>query len=439
MTVASPIPDLDRVLAFLRERCHPEVPLEQLEVNHVTVREDGSVRLLYEGPGPGGGVLRLTARPVRDIQGRRLEAEINRRHPAGHGAASAGFDQPAVYAPDLGLLFAFFPVDERLESLPTAASGSAIAPVLEAALASRTAGAHVRDVAATALRYKPRRKCLFRYDITWAGTKTRGLPPVVYARVARPGNFERSRDTLPRLRVATADAGLAFDLPEPLGVVPELCMELFSSVPGVPLFTMVEDTGFPGLCGRVGAALHQFHSLPVTLDGERNPADTVACLAEIAPQFASLLPAERARVDGLAGALATGLRALPASRHCLIHGDFHGDNVLVDGASIALIDLEDCAMGDPAHDVASNWAQLTWHSAKRGARTSLPRAGRQAFLGAYLERTDAQTAKGIPIHAALHCFLNAYQCLRRPQDPARHEDAEVMLRACEDVLEKGLP
>ena len=113
--------------------------------------------------------------------------------------------------------------------------------------------------------------------------------------------------------------------------------------------------------------------------------------------------------------------------------------MLVDGARLALVDLEDCAMGDPADDVGSNWAQLTWHTIKAGRTTPIPEAGRRAFLDAYLGRTDAETAARVPVHAAMHCFLYAYQCLRHPQDADRYDDAEAMLGACEDVLAGQLP
>ena len=38
----------------------------------------------------------------------------------------------------------------------------------------------------------------------------------------------------------------------------------------------------------------------------------------------------------------------------MIHGDFNGDNVLLDSTHavpVALVDFEDCAMGEPADDI----------------------------------------------------------------------------------------
>jgi len=429
------IPDLARVRAFLRQWCDAEVALDRLEVSHLSVGLDGPRRALYEGPGPGGQVLRLVAQRMEAGEGRRVEAELNHLWPG--APAVAGFVQPAIYAPELHLLFQVFPVDRGLAALARAVDGGAMAPVLEAALAAGTGHARVADVAVRVVRYKPERKCVLRYDLTWAGGAAPSRPAVVYAKVARRAKFERTRHILGRIRAA--DDGLGFELPEPLGTLPELCMEFFSHLPGVPLSTLVAADAFPRLCERAAASLLHFHTVPVTLGWERGVAANVAKVTDRAAEFAILFPGERQRIAAIGRDLCARLSAIPPPRLRLTHGDFQGDNILIDGARIGLVDLEDCAMGDPADDVGSNWAQLTWHTLEAGTRTPIPNLGRQAFLAAYLGRTDAETAARVPTYAAMRCFLYAFQRLRHPQDSARYEHAEAMLRACEHVLAEGLP
>ena len=427
------IADLASVRTFLRRWCDTEVALDRLEVSHLTVGPDGPRTALYEGPGPGGQVLRLVAQRVESTEGRRLEAELNRDCRRSGAPAAAGFLQPAIYAPELHLLFQVFPADGRLGALAQAADGSAMAAVLEAALAARTGGARLAGVAVHVVRYKPARKCLFRYELTWAGGAAPSRPAVVYAKVARRSKFERTRHILGRI-CAAAD-GLVFELPEPLGFVPELCMELFSPVAGVPFSTLAAADHFPALCRRVAAALHQLHALPIDIGREHGAAANAARVAAGAAEFAALLPAERPRIAALGRALRARLGALPASRPGLIHGDFHGDNVVVDGTRLGLLDLEGCATGDPADDVGSMWAQLTWLGCKAGASAST--AGRDAFLAAYLARADGEAAVRVPVHAAMHCFLYAYQCLRHPRRRGRHEHARALLAACEATLADG--
>jgi len=113
------------------------------------------------------------------------------------------------------------------------------------------------------------------------------------------------------------------------------------------------------------------------------------------------------------------------------------DNVVVCGAHLGLLDLEDSAMGDPAADVGSAWAQLTWLAIKGGVQASMTAAGRRAFLAAYLELTDPETARRIPLRAALSCFLFAGRCLCHLRRRARHTQAEALLAACEALLERG--
>ena len=429
------IPDLARVRAFLRHWCDAEVALDRLEVSHLSVGPDGPRRALYEGPGPGGQMLRLIAQRMEAGEGRRLEAELNHLWPG--APAVAGFVRPAIYAPELHVLFQVFPADRRLAALARAVDGGAMAPVLEAALAARTGRARVADVAVHVVRYKPERKCVLRYDLTWAGGAAPSRPAVVYAKVARRAKFERTRQILGRIRAA--DDGLGFELPEPLGTLPELCMEFFSHLPGVPLSTLVAAEAFPRLCERAAASLLHFHTVPVTLGWERGVAANVAKVTARAAEFATLFPDERQRIAAIGRDLCARLSAIPPPRLRLTHGDFQGDNILIDGARIGLVDLEDCAMGDPADDVGSNWAQLTWHTLEAGTRTPIPNLGRQAFLAAYLGRTDAETAARVPTYAAMRCFLYAFQRLRHPQDSARYEHAEAMLAACEHVLAQGLP
>ncbi|TMM01843.1 MAG: aminoglycoside phosphotransferase family protein [Actinobacteria bacterium] len=409
------LPDLDVVRGFLRESWDAGAALERLGMKHVRASADGDLRVLYEVPGRDGAVLRLSARRVSPEEGRRAQG-------------------PALYAPDLGLLFHVFPADRRLPALAVATDARAMRPVLEAALARVRDGATLAAVRIEVLRYKPERKCLLRYELAWDGAPA---SEIAYARVARWPRFQRNRDALRRIHEAAE--GLAFALPEPLGVVPDLGMELFAHVPGVRLFTLVETAAFPRLCAQLGAALHDFHALPVVLDAERDPAEDVAVLRQSAEEFAWLLDAEAGRIRALTRRLAAALTAVPPASRRLVHGDFHGDNVLVDGDRLALIDLEDCAMGDPADDAALNWAQLTWHALTAAERSPyLPETGRDAFLHAFLARAEAVTAERLPVRAAIQCFLNAYQSVRRPQDPDAIADAQLLLGACEHVLERGL-
>src|SRR5437867_3080118 len=227
------VPDLDMVRAFLRNWCNEDGVIDRLEISHLKLGAEGQVRLLFEAPGPDGQVLFLAARGADAESGWKLEADVNEQYTG--AKPISGFRKPAVYAPDLKLMFQIFPADCRLKSLPRAMDSRIMVPLLEAALARDSRGAKVEDVAFRVLKYKPERKCLVRYEIKWKGMMPPGAPTLVYGRIVPPKTFTRIQDILPRLHDA-AD-GLVFDLPKPLGVFPELCLELFAHLPGVVLFS----------------------------------------------------------------------------------------------------------------------------------------------------------------------------------------------------------
>jgi len=427
---ATSLPDLASVRAFLRS-AGASAAVEALEESYVHTAPDGSVAVLYEGPGAGGDVLRLAARRLAQRAGEELAEKLNGgRTPVG----VAGLPHGAFYAPSLHLLFQVFPVDTELPGLPSAADAEAIAPTLAAVLASGTPGARMADVAVEVVRYKPGRRCLFRYTIGWIGTDGVRRPEVVYGKVLRRKDFEQARAVLPRLR---ASGEMAFRLPEPRGIVPALGMEILSPLAGLPLSDCTTAEGFGPLCRRVGEALHELHGLAVALH-DAEPAFETGRVEAAAEGFAWLAPSDARRIHDLAHELDARVAALPPRRARPVHGDFHGDNVLVDGPRLALIDFEDAGMGEPASDVGSMWAQLTWLAIKAGARETEALTGRDAFLDAYLARADGETADRVPLQAALHAFLFAGQCLRHLRRRARQEHARALLGLCADVLERGL-
>ena len=428
------LPDLTSVRTFLRS-AGASAAVEQLEESYVHAAPDGSVAVLYEGAGAAGDVLRLTARWMPPRAGEELAAALNAGGADRRADVTvAGLPHGAFYAPTLRLLFQVFPVDTELPGLPAAADAATVAPALDGALTHGASGARVADVAVEVVRYKPGRRCLFRYTIGWVGSEGGRQPHVVYGKVLRRRDFERSRDNLPRLH---ASGDLDFVLPEPRGVVPALDMEILSPLAGVPLSDCTTDEAFSPLCRRVGEALHALHTLAVVLERAEPPIEP-GRVAAAARAFAWLAPPDVHRIHDLARELDARLGGLPPRTARPVHGDFHGDNVLVDGTRLALIDFEDTGMGEPASDVGSMWAQLTWLAIKAGARENCALAGRDAFLDAYLARADGDTADRVPLHAALHAFLFAGQCLRHLRRRARQEHARALLSVCADVLERGL-
>lgn len=80
----------------------------------------------------------------------------------------------------------------------------------------------------------------------------------------------------------------------------------------------------------------------------RRARDTAACLPDVLEPMLCL----SARIDALRGTAARA--SVP------IHGDFYAKQLLVTESGVALLDFDECAMGDPHVDLATFCAHLDW-------------------------------------------------------------------------------
>src|SRR3954452_17603593 len=160
----------------------------------------------------------------------------------------------------------------------------------------------------------------------------------VYARVLRDESWDDTRDVLERLW-AVRDL-LSLQLREPLGVLEDLRMLVFAEVPGTTLFAATDDPGFVDFSTRAGLGLSELHLLPLNFRHSWHERSTATRIAGAATEFARLLPAQAERIGALGAALGRRLAAAPSARPCPVHGDFHGNNLLVGPEGLALIDLE---------------------------------------------------------------------------------------------------
>jgi hypothetical protein len=305
--------------------------------------------------------------------------------------------------------------------------------VLAAALCRDGRGARLASVGIDVMRYKPGRKCVLRYDLDWAGGES--LPWLVYAKAVRGADLGRASTLVAALRGSHA---VGFDLPEPLGLLPDLSAELYAHVPGAALSTFCDAPDFPALCRGAGRALRQLQGVHVGAAPRRGIDARISQLDRTARELALLFPSARARIEDLRPALRERLVSMKEAPLSFVHGDFNGDNVLVHAGGLALVDLEDGAWDVPEKDVGSMWAQLLWLTLKGVRQPHSVEQGRRAFLAGYFEE-PGRCRERAAAQAALHCFLYACQELRhRPVAPdARH--APALLAASQSILEGGLP
>ena len=309
--------------AFLGER---DWALEEARPVQAVYRSGRSclVRYRARARGPAGSrVLTLcaetTAEPARAVT------------PAEGFASRFGLFDPVGSVG--GYLVWTYPYDPGLRELPDAAWGPAVR--------ERTGAS---AVAVQPLRYRPRRRAVFRYRALHSGREWRtGFGKVIPSRKAG-----RTVSASARLHAA----GLPVMRPSRLGRQ----MLLTPEVEGRSLRDLLVRGGSLPSPRRLSDVVARLARTPggevswTRPDPSRIAASTAELIVTLLPELEGDVARVREAVDA---------RSDPASPTRLVHGDLYEAQVLVGrGYTLGLIDLDDVSLGDPAMDAANTCAHL---------------------------------------------------------------------------------
>lgn len=181
-----------------------------------------------------------------------------------------------------------------------------------------------------------------------------------FVKIVRPGRAEGVRSAHERaapfatsFRMATASAS-GDDLER--GVV------RFTAVPGRTLHDLGADAALPDAAWEAAwdafgsaweAALTAAGDPVAGALGIHTPADEARVLAEWAEKGAAQLPAHADLLRRRAGDLGERLTSLPPASPTLAHRDLHDKQLLWDGHSTGLLDVDTVCLADPALDLGN--------------------------------------------------------------------------------------
>jgi ATP-binding cassette, subfamily B, bacterial len=378
--------DRDAMRAVLARSLPDGATLGELEIGRVIYKPGDTVAVHYAGAVDGArhdavatciAGVDLAAR-VRLPRYRALAQRAGARSPA---AATLSYDDEA------GALVSWLPFDPRLPAL--AEDG--------AELARRLGDDVALPEELELIGYKPRSRAVLRGD---------GLVLKAYG-AARSFDAALTGLTTP-LPLRTA----AF-----AGAVPELRLTAQRSLEGE------RPAAAADVAARAGAIVATLQrapqrSLPAApaerlLEGATRKAAVIeAVLPELAPRLAAL-------VRRLADALPGPATPVPA------HGDFHADQLLLAGDAIAVIDLDQLCLADPALDLATYAADVV--RGRAGDREAVERV-LELLLDGYGSRPPA-----LDWHVAAAILGRAAHPFQR-QVPRWPERVEAMVAAAEASL-----
>ncbi|MCV2491798.1 phosphotransferase [Geodermatophilus sp. YIM 151500] len=349
----------------------------------------------------------------------RAAAQLVAAGAAGGGAGTAARPQPAP------------------EADPSDTDG--MTAVLRAEPSLRAPGP-VRVISARTLAESAGRRCVVRYLVE-------GLDPDRPVPLIGKLHTDRHRSWLAhenlRLLAEVFAATPQLGVPARVCHLPELRMVLYREVPGTAV-DRLPGSAAVAAAGLAGRWLATLHGSAAVLGRRLDLAHEVVDVEEWAARVGAALPDARAAASALAGRLAAAAAELPAAPEVPVHRDLHAGHALAvgdgpggsgAGSGVAVIDLDEARMGDPALDVAhfTTYLDVAAAPAARGVR--------EAFLDGYGPLPGPSPDVRTAFFTAHTCMKIAKQLVTRrgpltaPPGPARSAAVQAVLRkgaACLD-------
>ena len=352
------------------------------------------------------GSLELDAEAFADSREKKVERALRHAHPGGPFGASR------VRLAESAILIRQFPDDPGLPALATLD-----ADWLQRLLPERPDLVHAPRVT---LRYKPQRRYVARLD---------GANGAAVLKLYAASGYD------------AAVRGLrAFESGAPLGVVRSLALSdadramVLEWVPGTPLRDrLAAGCSDQNALSVTGAALADMHRqagrglLPITR------ANQAGALVDLAHSLARVSPELSARIDRVAGELATRLAALTSAVRS-VHGDFDASQVILGDARVTFIDFDRAHLGAPASDLGNFLAYLEYDALHGTIAADAVGGMAEALLSGYASAaTDVPDRAHVELDAA-HALLKLAPHPFRQRHPAWAEMTERVVARVEAML-----
>lgn len=292
-----------------------------------------------------------------------------------------------------------------------------------AMMSASLAGALGEPVIVTGIdvvRHKPGRRAVLRYAID-----RRGSREIFYGKTFASERGAGVHQVTAQIASARA-FGPDVALPDPVAFVPALKLLAQQEVAGFPIQQLLLS-GETQLAARIATVLHHFHVSGLNLGRTHGLQRELHLLNQRVDQVGEISAESGLLADHCLVRIREIESAGFAWRHNLVHRNFYHDQVLVGEQGLAVLDLDDAAMSEPAVDVASFLAHLLLLGAQRPGHEANLEAVANAFRVRYLELDDQ-------LDTNLLKFLTAATLVRLAGIHVSRNDGE---RVAESLLERA--
>jgi hypothetical protein len=250
----------------------------------------------------------------------------------------------------------------------------------------------------------------------------------------------RSYEVLKVLWNSGFDCQSLYQVPEPLGFLPDQNLLIMRRVLGKPISAALEGDRSVDLIGssrsaaRWLAALHRSSLRFGTPEADWESLRLFRITSRLI-KATSAKPEHLDMVRDLLDLLTERILKLPESRRLVqTHGRFHHDHVFIASRTVAAIDLDRCCLGDPGKDVAEFLRVLRSVAFKRAFDMALVEEATSVFLQEYLSLVpDAAISLGCYWSVSMfHSFLGV---LKKPRDKKKGQLLDFYVREMKLALE----
>ena len=152
-----------------------------------------------------------------------------------------------------------------------------------------------------------------------------------------------------------------------------------AAAPGEPLMALASRSDAQTELARIATSLAKLHLAALPAEANRSTVHWLAELRRRVQKISRAIPGLAARAQALADTLEALTLRLARARQTLIHGDFHPEQVWLDGERVVFFDFDEFALGNPMEDLAEFIVKLE----QRSGPTERCTRQIEAFTAAY--------------------------------------------------------
>jgi aminoglycoside phosphotransferase (APT) family kinase protein len=259
--------------------------------------------------------------------------------------------------------------------------------------------------------------------------------PRSYVAKVRARRLDRATYELLRALRASGfgdDAADGIRIPSPAGLVKRFNMWLSEKVSGTPATEFLLGAAPHDVMCHVFNAAEKLHHASVLPVREHTMGDELSTLSDRMCQLGARRPDLQRRIEDLfRGCEQIALGYLEHER-TPVHRDYYGDQLLIEGRDVWLLDLDQFSMGDPALDYGNFLGHVTELALRQTGATDAAITANTALLDSCRVAHGAEFAERVEVYHTLTLVRHLWISTEKEE---RRDVTDPLLRLCENRLE----